>query len=439
MDKRKTWRTAIELGKDILIIALVCSAAWMLREAGLWQRVSLSDELTPGVTGQQISVEERIDAARPMSITATLRGGLHPERCVVRYDDAGVDGLFRQLAGLLVETLSSMNESAEVTRAAWEAALAQDPGICFDFQGEIPLSVLGGWLGMEQELPPVTVRRLLLTVYGEDVALYCYDVSGQRWLRCTTGVVNAVQLENALEGMTADGAYYAFESDITENMDPDTVLSPAPAPMPVAAAANAAAGGRGALEELMEALNINLSACVFYSAAGEEVARIGSDTLRLSTSGVLEYHTGEERGRQFAVAALSGESGVFGAVESCRSLLHQIVAGRCGQARLYLSRVEEREQGWDLEFEYRLNGVSVVLEQGCAASFEIRNDHITAFTLRLRSYTLGGEEQLVLPPVQAAAAMSALSLDGQELRLVYPDGGEERLVPGWAAMAETEG
>ena len=439
MDKRKTWRTAIELGKDILIVALICSAAWMLREAGLWQRVSLTDELTPGITGQQISAEDRADAARPMSITATLQGGLHPERCVVRYDDAEVDGLFRQLAGLLVETLSSLDEPTEVARATWEAALAQSPGICFDFQGEIPLSVLGGWLGVEQELPSVTARRLLLTVYGEDVALYCYDISGQRWLRCTTEVVSAVQLENALEGMTADGAYYAFESGVTENMAPDTVLSPTPAPMPVATAANAAAGGRSALEGLMEDLNINLSGCVFYSAAGEEVARIGSDTLRLSTSGVLEYHADEGSGRQFSVAALSGESGVFGAVESCRNLLQQVTSDRCGQARLYLSRVEEREQGWDLEFEYRLNGVSVVLKQGCAAAFEIRNNHITSFTLRLRSYTLGGEEQLVLPPVQASAAMSALSLRGQELRLVYPDGGEERLVPGWAAMAETEG
>ena len=436
MDKRKIWRTAIELGKDVLIIALACSAVWMLREGGLWQRVTLTDDLTPGITGQQISAEERIDAARPLSITATLQGGIAPERCVVRYDDAGVDELFRRLAGLLVETLSSLNEPTEINRASWEAALSQSPGICFDFQGEIPLSVLGGWLGVEQELPEVTARHLLLTVHGEDVALYCYDLPRERWLRCTSGVVSAVQLENALEGLNADGAYYAFESDVTANMAPDTVLSPAPEPMPVCTAGNPASGGRSALEGLMEDMNINLTGCVFYSAAGEEVARIGSDTLRLSTSGVLEYHSGEESGRQFALSAMSPESGVFGAVESCRQLLQQTVGERCGQARLYLSRVEEHEQGWDLEFEYRLNGVSVVLEQGCAAAFEIRNDHITAFTLRMRSYTLGEERQLVLPPVQAAAAMSALALRGQELRLVYLDGGEETLLPNWAAMTE---
>lgn len=439
MDKRKTWRTAIELGKDVLIVALICSAVWMLRSGGLWQRVNLSDESIHAITEQQSSAEERAAAARPMSITATIQGGLQPQRRVVRYDEDGVDALFRQMAGLLVETLSSMNEPTVVDRESWEAALAQAPGFCFDFQGEIPLSVLGGWLGVERELPEVTMRRLLLTVYGDAVALYCYDVAGERWLHCTTDVVSVVQLENAVEGLSADGAYYAFESATTRNMAPDTVLTPVPDPMPVCLAANPVVGGRSALEGIMGDLNINLAGCVFYSAAGEEVARIGSDTLRLSTTGVLEYHADEDGASQFSVSSLNGGSEVFAAVESCRQLLREIVSERCGQARVYLSRVERMKDGWCLEFEYSLNGVSVVLEQGCAARFEIQNDHITAFALRLRSYTAGGEKQLVLPPVQASAAMGALSLKGRELRLAYLDGGEEYLYPNWAAVTDTAG
>ena len=439
MDKRKTWRTAIELGKDVLIIALACSAVWILRNSGLWQRVSLSDDRITGITEQQTSAEDRIAAARPMSITATIRGGLHPERCVIRYDDAGVDLQFRRMAGLLVETLSSVAEPVQVDRHAWEAALAQDPGFCFDFQGEIPLSVLSGWLGVERELPDITVRRLLLTVHGENVALYCYDCSESQWLRFTTDVVSVVQLENAMEGLSANGAYYAFESEVTGNMAPDTVLTPAPAPMPVCTASNPAGSGGSALEGIMGDLNINLAGCVFYPAAGEEVARMGTDTLRLSTSGVLEYHADEESARQFPVTAVSGQSDTFATVEACRRLLRQVVTDRAGQAQICLSRVEETQGGWHLEFEYRLNGVSVELKQGCAAAFEVRNGHITAFTLRLRSYELGEEKQLVLPPVQAAAAMSALSLRGRELRLTYADGGEERLAPNWAAVTDMAG
>ena len=439
MDKRKFLRTVIELGKDVLIIGLTCSALWMLRGGGLWQRVSLTDDRVPGITEQQVSAEDRAAAARPMSITATMRCGVLPERCVVRYDEGGVDTLFRQLAGLLVETLSSVGEPGRVNRAAWEAALAQSPGFCFDFQGELPLSVLSGWLGVERELPEITVRRLLLTVYGEDVALYCYDLTQEQWLRFTTGVVSVAQLENALEGLVSDGAYYAFESEVTANMAPDTVLTPAPEPMPVCTASNPVAGGRSALEGLMGDLNINLTGCVFYPAAGAEVARIGSDTLRLSTAGVLEYHTDVEGAQQFPVTPINGESEAFAAVESCRGLLRQVMTERCGQVRPYLSRIEQTQQGWRVEFEYSLNGVSVALKQGCAAAFEIRNGHITDFTLRLRSYALGEEEQLVLPPVQAAAAMSALSLRGRELRLAYLDGGEERLVTNWAAVTDRAG
>ena len=97
MDKRKFLRTVIELGKDVLIIGLTCSALWMLRGGGLWQRVALVDNQTPGITEQQASAEDRAAAARPMSITATIQGGIQPERCVIRYDDSGVDTLFRQL------------------------------------------------------------------------------------------------------------------------------------------------------------------------------------------------------------------------------------------------------------------------------------------------------------------------------------------------------
>ena len=439
MDKRKTWRGAIELGKDILIIALACSAVWMLRGAGLWQGMSLSDDVSAGITGEQVSAEEQAAAARPISITVTIGAGTPARRGVVQYDDGETDVLFRHLAGLLVETLASVGEAESVSRGEWEQALGRAPGFCFDFQGEMPLSVLGGWLGVEQKLPETTVRRLLLTGYEDCVALYYYDLRQEQWQRRVTTVVTAVQLENALEGLSENGAYYAFESELTERMAPDTVLTPTPRPVPVCTASNPVSGGRSALEGLMQELNFNLSGSVFYPAAGEEVVRVGSDTLRLSTAGVLEYHAGESGSYHFPIAAVSGQEGLFAAVESCRRILDETVAGRCGQARMYLSRVERRDTGWHLEFEYCVDGVSVVLERGCAAEFEIRMDHITGFVLRLRSYALGEETYPVLPPVQAAAAMSALDLEGRELRLTYQDGGEERLVPQWAAVEEQAG
>ena len=440
MDKRRNpFRTAIELGKDLLIVLLACSALWMLGNVGLFQRVGLTSDERPQVSGQQETVTGQADAARPMRITVTLRGGEKPERRVVQYDDGAVTALYQQVAGILMETLSSAGGPETVSRRDWERALAQAPGICFDFQGEMPLSVLSGWLDVEQGLPEALMRRLLLTVWGDSVALYYYDLSGGTWQRCTTQVVGPAQLENALEGLDANGAYYAFEAETTAGMAPDTVLLPELEPMPVYTAVNPVSGGRSALEGLMNDLNFNLSGCVFYHAADEEVARLGSDTVRLSTGGVLDYHAGEDGIMHFPVTAIPGESELFSVVECCRQLLLRSVSGRCGQGRMYLSTAKQTAQGWELEFEYSLNGAGVTLKDGPAARFTVRSGCVTGFTICLRSYSVSEERQPILPPVQAAAAMRALALEGRELQLMYRDGGEERVPPNWTAVVDEAG
>ena len=80
MDKRKKWRGAIELGKDVLILLLACSALWMLSSVGLFRRVNLTKPQQPQIIGQQQTVTGQADAARPLRLTATLRGGEAPER-----------------------------------------------------------------------------------------------------------------------------------------------------------------------------------------------------------------------------------------------------------------------------------------------------------------------------------------------------------------------
>jgi len=183
----------------------------------------------------------------------------------------------------------------------------------------------------------------------------------------------------------------------------------------------------------MEDLDISLSGSVFYPAAGEEVVRSGPDTLRLSQDGVVEYSGGEQGG--FRVDPIAGQSDVYAAVERCRRLLEQAAVPRCGAADFYLSRVEETTTGFLVEFEYDLNGAPVSLHAGPAARFEVNGEHITAFTLRLRGYTPGEDVQLLLPPVQAAAAMGAMELRGRELMVTYHDYGEERVVPQWTAVS----
>ena len=164
----------------------------------------------------------------------------------------------------------------------------------------------------------------------------------------------------------------------------------------------------------------------------ERVARIGGDNLRLSGDGVLEYHA-EEGSSLFSAAAQPEEASLFQVVEACRKLASATVGAGAGQARVYFSGVREGQEGLEVEFEYCLNGVPVRLEEGAAAWFQVENGRITRFVLRYRSYTESGETTAVLPVPQAAAAMEALGLEGEELMLVYSDSGGETVSASWAA------
>ena len=435
MDKRKKLRTVVELVKDVLIIGLICSAVWMLTSGGLMKRLGQQETDSAQITGMQHHAAVQEEAVLPLSITATLSQSGESVRYAALYDAQAVDSLFQETAGLLVETLSSAEEPQKITRREWEQALGRAPGVSFDFRGEMPLSALTGWLKVELGVPDALVRRLLLTAWEDSAALYYQDVTTGIWYRCVTQVVSRAQLENAVAGLSPNGAYYAFESPLTEALEEDTLLLPNPGDLSICTASNPMAGGRGALEMLMTELGFNLSGCVFYSGAGEEVGRSGSDTLRLSKQGVVEYHTDESGQPRFQIQSGSGNSRVYEVVNSCSQLLWQAVHTRCGQARTYLSRVEETQNGWRLEYEYSLNGIPVQLKTGPAAVFEVENDSIVSFTLRLRSYSAGEQRQIILPPVQAAAAMTALELEGREMMIQYQDRGEERVLPGWTAVS----
>lgn len=435
MDKRKKLRAVVELGKDVLIIALICSAVWMLTNGGLMKRLGQRDEDSAQVTGMQHHAAVQEEAVLPLSITATLSQGSEPVRYAALYDSQAVDSLFQTTAGLLVETLSSAEQPQEISRREWEQALGRAPGISFDFQGEMPLSALTGWLNVQLGIPDALVRRVVLTAWEDSAALFYQDVSTGARYRCVTQVVSGAQMENTVSDLNPNGAYYAFESQLTAALEEDTLLLPNPGDMSVYTAANPMVGGRGALEGLMTELGFNLSGCVFYSGAGEEVGRSGSDTLRLSKQGVVEYHTDESGQPHFPIQSDSGYSQVYEVVNGCSQLLWQAVHTRCGQARTYLSRVEQTQTGWHLEYEYSLSGIPVQLKNGPAAVFEVQNGRIISFSMQLRSYTSTEQDQIILPPVQAAAAMSALELEGRELVLQYQDRGEEWVVPGWTAVS----
>ena len=136
MDKRKNLRFVVELGKDILILLLIASAVWMLTRGGLFNRLTLREADPAQVSGLQDNDAIRMEAVRPLRMTATLQGGGEPLRYTAQHNEQAVDTLFQQSAGLLMEILSSAEQPQRIERRDWEQALARAPGLCFDFQGD---------------------------------------------------------------------------------------------------------------------------------------------------------------------------------------------------------------------------------------------------------------------------------------------------------------
>ena len=110
-----------------------------------------------------------------------------------------------------------------------------------------------------------------------------------------------------------------------------------------------------------------------------------------------------------------------------------------GDARnvgVYLVGITELEEGrWQVDYGYQLGGVPVRLgREGYAARFLISDGRVSDYTLLLRNYTATEEGEVLLPELQAAAAMASLDAGGKELLLVYEDDGTAETVrAGWIA------
>lgn len=449
MDKRT--RRLVEAAKDLLIILLSCSALWLAAQTPLAAPLrGLFREEGPQLPPGQSQGVSRGSGALPMAMAANLPGttglpggpgvpeGSEGVRHGVRYDQAACQELFQKVAGPLSEALSSAEPPEHVTRREWEGALTARLSVFLDFQGKVPLPVLVGWLSGEQTGLSATVRLMALAAEEDGLDVYYRDEGDGRFYRCRSQVADPYALAQALSGLTNNGAFYAFEQEQYAGLDPDTLLLPdAPAPA-VYTAANPMSAGRPALEALVQDLGFSLNSTSFYST-DEQVARSGDDSVRLSDRGTAQYLYEGKGGAGLFPVLRQGEAGtLFDSVETCRQLALTAMGTRSGEARLYLLSVREREEGLEIDFGFSLNGIPVLLERGSAARFLVSGGQVVQFSMNLRSYTAGAAGALVLPPRQAAAALLARGLEGEELLLTYTDGGGDTLSAGWSARDNRE-
>lgn len=440
MDK-KTRIRLVEWAKGVLILLLTGTAILLLTRTRLGGSFTALLPEQSGASPGRAGEWEQTSVAWPVRIAAAHWNGESLRRYGVQYDLAACDTLFQSTAGLLREALSSPGAASQVTEREWRRALTGACCVYLDLLGDIPLSVLTGWLAGEADTgTEETVRRLLLSASDGQVTLYYRDEDSGNYYARAAEVVSSEYLEQAVESLTENGAFFAFEQSAYSDLSPDTMLLSATPEPRVYTASNPLAGAaedaqtEQALKTLLDALSFPDNSYRYSSSEGLTF-RSGSDTLRLSSGGVVTYSANPGEVSRYYVSSQKRQPTVFEIAESCRQLAAGSAGTLCGDARLYLSGVRQSGEGWQIEFDYCLDGAQVqVGEAGYAALFQVTGGEITQFTIQLRTYADSGSRSIVLPEEQAAAAMTALNSWGSELLLAYRDFSVGAVTAGWIAV-----
>lgn len=419
--------------KNLLIVALSLSALWLLTLTPLYIGSPLEQRVT-----ELFSTAEP-DGSASVSTTAVVRPAAiavvnSDGRYGAQYDSDAVDTAFDSLGSLLGVALNTDNTPFSTTESRWRTAL-QQPGIYFDFSGAVPFSSLSGWLQSGQINAALTanVRRLALS-YGngnDDVWLFWQDPDTGLFYACVT-TIDRPLLDSALSSWLPNSAFFAFEEDAYAACDPYTFITSTPSPAVYAVSTPLSAVNAGAVEQVLDALSYSVGSGSSYAISGGTRYTDGNNTFQLTDSGELSYHAADSP--NYMVSGREDGPTVTECIEATHQIATDTLGLLCGDAQLYLISAQQEDDALVITYGYRLNGAPVFLyDEGWAAQFVVTGDFISAFTLYFRCYTATSTTTLLLPELQAAAAMSALGTEQSELLLSYRDNGEAAITAGWVA------
>ena len=421
-------RRAVEWAKNALIALLTLSALILLSMTPLVRDSGLAAWFRPGRGGGGASsVSAQPDLVLPARL-AVYRDG---ERYGLQYDDGLMEELFAAFGPLLGEALSGAGEPSPLTEPAWRDRLRR-PGAYFDFSGEVPLSTLALWLGGGECALKGSARRAVLCAGEDDQVALCWQDAGDGgFYACSTTLSRALHLDPALETVSPNGAYFAFENaQLAGLLNPFTLITERDGTGAQYAVTTPLATAAG-METLLDALSFNSQNHAPGSSG--EVYLDGADRLVVQDDGTVTYRAAQ--GEKYPVESRNGVTAADQAADGARALAEGILGPLCGDARLYLLSVEEYGKGWRVRFGYRLGGSAVYLDdEGWAAEFIVQGGYITDFVLRVRSYTADGGSVLLLPIDKAAVLLPDLTEEKRELVIRYRDGGGQAVTPHWEAI-----
>ena len=416
--KRRLW----EIGKDILIVLLICSllllSAASLPSESVRSNPWLSSVLQPfaallGLPQSELAYVETalpvLDAAQPLAISVQNSAG----RTTAMWDFSALDAAFESLGGLLGQALDTADGFSQVSQTRLLTAMT-GPSVYFYYGVSLPANLLASWLdaSMDGEVPAASV--CVLALEEDTVTLY---LAGEACYAAATGV-QADTLSGLLEQFRPDGSQFAFESG--SKLD---ALSLIPGVSPtVSAVSTANLCDTRYMEQLATDLGFNPYGDGSYTdAAGNTYFAESNCSLQITPEGSLLLNS-SAAGR-FEAAGDSLDS----LVEEARRLVDLAASGVLGDARIYLTGLEQDGETTVCTFDYILSGIPVSIRGGHAASVTFRGKAVSQMEMQVTSYTRTTETLNLLPANTAAAILPA----GSQLALQYSDAGTGKLTAGW--------
>lgn len=414
--KRRLW----ELGKDILILLLVCSllllAAAALPAETIRQNHLLSRLLQPfapvlGLPQAELAYVETaapvMDAAQPVMISVQNSAG----RGTAIWDFDALDAAFETFGGLLGQALDTAEDVAPVDDARVQTALS-GRSVCFRYSCTLPAALLASWLDAGTELEAPDCHSCVLSLEDGGVALY---LLGDGAFRASTAL-QPEQLEPLLEQFRPDGSLFAYEAGL--NLEPLTLIPGGTLTVPAGTASSPVRSRY--VDDLATSLDFNPYGETRYTdSQGVVHFSEANCALEISPDGsILLTSSAENR-----FTAPGAEANVL--TETARQLVELTLDG--GVSRLYLSGFSSRDGETVCTFDYYVSGIPVAMPGGYGARVTFSGRSVTRMEVCAAVFRLAEGE---LYPLPAAQAVAVLPRNGA-LTLQYRITADQTLDAGW--------
>lgn len=398
----------------VLFIGLIVltSVTWLsglnlesIPEGTLLHRVY--QRITYGVSGFELRTGSDA-AAEPTRIAVSTADGL----VGAQYQTASVSMLYTVLREPMGAAIDCAGAFAACTEEDFAQALAGEV-LYFGYEGQLPLTLLSGWMGSGRSEELQKTDLLLLTGKGK---LFIHGENGYQWAE-TKGSPDA--WAHLMQELAAGACSFAAqEGEKFAQVRPDTLLfeqeSESAERLTMRVPGFLEGQGGSDLTALLEAFSYDPYVRTYQEDQGKTRVFVENySTLHVSADGEVSFHTSAMEGalEAYSAAEVEKEDVLRLQTDFAYQLLRQVQGSMSDTSKAMLFDVTEGESGVRvLSFLQTAGGIPVQVGETPFAWFEFREGRMIGAELHLRVFESAGEQSPLLPSRQAAAAAPAEGL-----------------------------